>query len=346
MFTEATYRNIADEPVWVGFNFDPIRINSEFDHIVIPAANWLNKSDALEGLVKRLQKVDLPVTCIGLGAQADSIGVDPEKIGLSDASIELARTISDRSKYISVRGEFTRKVLDYLGIKNTVVTGCPSLYMDLPKDKVEEKLTDLSGELVLQGTRYNMQHSYLQSMSIDKKIFTIAGQAGLDIVFQSERPEISFLDGSASDEWDRDAENSGLDKLYGRSGAGQLKEYLRKHGRVFTSIDVWSDFVRSRAGVIGTRLHGAILALNSGVPAVLLPHDSRTQEILDFALIPTGSPEILLDEARNTARLPDDIFDQVGAFSERREKNRAVYEQFLNVNGLKYVKSKVVEKAA
>lgn len=335
MFTEAAYRNVAGNPVWIGFNFDPIKVNAEFDHVLIPAANWINKSDALSGLVPKLKQIELPITCVGLGAQANSISEDPEKIELSDTSVDLARTISSKSQYVSVRGDFTRRVLLHLGVSNAVVTGCPSLYMDLPVDKSVRK----TGDVVLQGTRYNMNRSYLGRPSLDSKIFSIAGKAGVDMIYQSEQLEISFLDGSAGGSWDADVERSGLDKLYGLAGASELREYLAAHGKVFTSIDAWSEFLCTRFGVIGTRLHGAILALNSGTPAALLPHDSRTQEILEFASIPTGNPDDLINENTKTPRLPDDILDQVGSFYERREQNRVVYEQFLSANGLSYVRS-------
>lgn len=335
MFTEAAYRNIAGDISWIGFNFDPDKINAEYDHVIMPAANWIDRGEALDGLVRLLKRIELPITCIGLGAQAASAGTDPASLTLSQGAIDLTKILTERCKHISVRGEFTRKVLAHLGCHNTVVTGCPSLYMDLPKDVDAPP----SEDLILQGTRYVMSPQYLRKPSLDRTIFSIAGKASMDIIFQSERLEISLFDGSMGDDWAGDATKAGLPELYGKSTAAELEAYLRAHGKVFTSIDDWSGFLKSRAGVIGTRLHGAILALNSGVRAALLPHDSRTHELIDFAKIPTGTPDLLLDAHRNTVRLPDDIDAQVGAFVERREANRVVYAQLLEANGLTYRRS-------
>ncbi|ETD84922.1 polysaccharide pyruvyl transferase family protein [Rhodobacter capsulatus] len=335
MFTEAAYRNIVGDTSSIGFKFDPDKINAEFDHVIIPAANWINTFDNLANFVNVLKKVEIPMTCIGLGAQAPAAGMKASDVKLSQTSIELAKTLSERCKYISVRGEFTREVLAHLGCHNTVVTGCPSLYMDLPKD-VEAAPSE---DLVLQATRYDMSRHYLKTPSLGRTVFSIAGKADMDMIYQSERLEVSFFDGSMGDDWRANAEKAGLPELYGKSTVPELEDYLRAHGKVFTSIDDWSGFLKSRAGVIGTRLHGAILALNSGVRAALLPHDSRTHELIDFAKIPTGTPDLLLDAHRNTVRLPDDIDAQVGAFVERREENRVVYAQLLEANGLTYRRS-------
>ncbi|QNR64219.1 polysaccharide pyruvyl transferase family protein [Rhodobacter capsulatus] len=335
MFTEATYRNIAGDISWIGFNFDPDKINAEYDHVVMPAANWIDRGETLGSLVNLLKRIEIPITCIGLGAQAASAGADPSSLKLSQGAIDLTKILTERCKHISVRGEFTRKVLAHLGCHNTVVTGCPSLYMDLPKDIDPPP----SEDLILQGTRYVMSPQYLRTRSLDRKIFSIAGRAEMDMIYQSERLEISLFDGAMGEGWASAAEEAGLHKLYGKATVTELQDYLRAHGKVFTSIDDWSGFLKSRAGVIGTRLHGAILALNSGVRATLLPHDSRTHELIDFAKIPTGNPDLLLNEDQGTVRLPEDIDAQVGAFVERREENRVVYAQLLEANGLTYRRS-------
>ena len=65
---------------------------------------------------------------------------------------------------------------------------------------------------------------------------------------------------------------------------------LIKEGRVrlFYDIPVWSDFFQ-RENIdfsIGERIHGNLIALLNGVPAVVCPHDTRTRELAEFFEIP------------------------------------------------------------
>lgn len=333
LFTEAAYRNISGNPVWVGFNFDPDFVNANFDHVILPAANWINASDGLQGLVNRLKKIELPITCMGLGAQAKSTDSRLEELNLSKTSIELAHVIAEKCVLISVRGAFTQQVLGQLGVSNTIVTGCPSLYMDLPLGKRDTTPTEA---IILQGTRYNMGRHFLKSDSLDRRIFALAGKFGHDVIYQSEAFEISYLSGRRPSDWESEVVRAGLHELYGFSDAQGLKSYLDVHGHVFTEIDKWSEFVKLRSGVIGTRLHGVIMALNSGVPAVLLPHDSRTQEIADFAGIPTAHPDEVFEEQSFGVRLPSDMSDKLKNFAATRVENRRIYVEFLMLNGLEF----------
>jgi len=48
--------------------------------------------------------------------------------------------------------------------------------------------------------------------------------------------------------------------------------------------------------VLGTRFHGAMAAIQSGVPALIITHDSRTQELCEFLNIPFIKDEDFSEE--------------------------------------------------
>lgn len=333
MFTETVYRNIDADVEWVGFSFDPDQVNDNYDAVVIPAANWFNSSSDFTNLLARLERVKLPITCMGMGAQADSTSA--RSIAVSPSAKRLAEFLSHKNYAISVRGEFTQAILADHGVHNTVVTGCPSLYMDV----AQHETSNPSGGIVLQGTRYVMSPNLLRSESIDNKIFRAAGRHGHDIVYQSERLELSYMDSSRKDDWEHDVEKSGLPQLYGLDTAADMRNYLDKHGRAFTDLDTWAAYLQTKAGVIGTRLHGTILALNSGVPAVLIPHDSRTQELADFACLPTAKPTQIFREGDGAVQMPADLGAQLARYRRVRDTNRDIYVDFLAKNGLRYKRS-------
>jgi hypothetical protein len=71
---------------------------------------------------------------------------------------------------------------------------------------------------------------------------------------------------------------------------------------------------------------------NSGVPAVLVPHDSRTREMGDFAGIPTcKESRVQLDEASLTETFRKADFEK---FVRRGARNKERYHAFLIENAL------------
>lgn len=61
-----------------------------------------------------------------------------------------------------------------------------------------------------------------------------------------------------------------------------------KRGKVhmFSSIKDWQERLSHLDMFVGVRVHGAICALNSGVPAVVMNADSRAREMCEFLNIP------------------------------------------------------------
>src|SRR3546814_3654193 len=56
-------------------------------------------------------------------------------------------------------------------------------------------------------------------------------------------------------------------------------EFLRNRTKVFLDIDAWGRDVSEVDFMIGFRLHGNVMALHQGIPAVFYTYDSRVREI-------------------------------------------------------------------
>lgn len=326
MFTEAMFRQLQGQVEPIGFGFDPEVVNSEFDAVVIPAANWLNESSDWTFLVEKIERLTVPVIMIGVGLQVSN--ESSAEVRVHESALRLVRAVAERSTSISTRGDFTSDWLRKQGFREFVTTGCPSTYMK------QVALSDGDGDgLVLQSTRYGATRSFAAANGLNEQLFRLAAQHDIDMLYQSEPEELEALllaAGAAS-----------LDKLadglladtYGLKSDADARAYVARHGQAFVELDSWSRWIATKSGQFGTRLHGAILALNSGVPAVLAPHDSRTAEVARYAHIPTFNfdreQEITLsivEEAILNAETAD--------YYATRRVNQAVYQDFLRANGL------------
>ncbi len=84
--------------------------------------------------------------------------------------------------------------------------------------------------------------------------------------------------------------------------------------------------------VVGTRFHGAMAALSAAVPAFVLCHDTRTEDMCEFLNVPHAN---ICDVGRVDIR---ELYEKTDlkAFSRRRSALIPAYRAFLTANGLRY----------
>jgi hypothetical protein len=334
MFTQAMYRQLDGDVKHIGFNFNPSYVNANFDHVVIPAANWLNAGADWDWLTDLIEKLEIPVTVIGIGLQAET--TDLERVKVSDSAIRFIRTLGQKSPFVSTRGNFTRDWLNSIGVKNAVTTGCPSLYMRL--DVPLPAVADRSG-FVIQSTRYAMVPRFLQATGINRQLFRLAGELDAWMIYQSEMEELQYLACSAIANETADVFESSLPQLYAKQTRDALVDYLERRGKVFFDIDAWAGFVQQTHGVLGTRLHGTIVSLNAGIPALLVPHDSRTSEVAQFAELPIFSKPVGDLNYDSVIKILSEV--DLDRYSEKRSENSAIYQSFLSACRLKWEPSAI-----
>ena len=306
----------------------PAQIRGHFDRVVVVATNFLSPHFDLSALADVVETADLPCLMVGLGAQAAGYRrLAPE---LQAGTVRFARAVAERSAVIGVRGEYTASVLRDLGIHNVEVLGCPSFYTNLSAPlRVERKPFSAVERVAVTGTTDVVGLSFdpQAKAEVERALFRLADASGHPYVFQSELPEILYLERP-------DPERvQALAPSAGRMGYDRVEEYaaaVRRIGRVFFDVDAWFDFVRGRDLVVGTRLHGAVAALLQGVPAIVVYHDSRTREICELL----GLPRISVTEARGLSL--EAIYDRV-RFEELTPRHAALiprYVDFLERNGV------------
>ena len=277
LFSESLLRNIhGAERGHLGLSPEAYK---EFDCIIVAAANWLNPGLDFAGLADRLEKTDLPVVAVGLGAQA------PIEYGmpvLKEGTKRLINIISERSAKISVRGEFSASVLNHYGVSNVTVTGCPSLLLSGRKaPNIRSYESHGKANAALGATR----HGFNRSDDFQDYVYRQARINNLDIILQSELADMYYATGRLNNLDLKQKAERICSAVYQGDVEG-VENYLKMHAKVFFDLDEWVGYMAQKTIYVGTRLHGAIASLLAGTPAVLICHDSRTLEVAQAMKLP------------------------------------------------------------
>jgi len=255
---------------------DPARASEEFDHFVVPLANAFRPAfhRHLDQLSEYIEGLTVPVTVLGVGAQARINGSTKQIDPMSESVTRFVRAVLDRSASIGVRGEFTRQYLASLGFgdEHVDVIGCPSMFLRGPELTIREQEGPIDA-----GSRIAVNVSpYVEQM-------------GPILLANAQRyPGLHYFA--------QDLGTLGLMLGGDFVGAGrQLTQnpvtadhVLYREDRMRFCLDPWTwfDALATYRFSFGTRIHGNISALLAGTPAVVLAHDSRTLELAEYYEIP------------------------------------------------------------
>jgi len=281
-------REIAYTSYKYGTSQNMETINQDFDLIAIPAANFIFKGFDFGYLADFIEATTLPCLIVGLGAQLPSI--DTQEIDIPEGTKRFLKIVSERTVKIGVRGEFTAQVLAKMGIHNVTITGCPSLYWSLnPHVSIRKKDYSPYMRVSINGSRNVTGHSFSEEAAkkTESDLLKLSLQNKYDYVLQNEFPEIDilFTEGEISE-----AQRNDLVTLSKRFDLNLTPEhytaYIRNFCKAFFSMEEWAEYIRTKDFSIGTRFHGNMVALQNGVPAVIIAHDSRTTEMARFMKIP------------------------------------------------------------
>lgn len=249
------------------------------DVVVIAAANWVNPYSDFGDLAARIEASGLPVIISGIGAQiSDGNTLPPLKPG----TMRLLKLASESSKAISVRGEFSCEILSSYGIKNVVATGCPSLLLAGQKGP-KLRLTGNLGisDVVMHATR----HLYGKPNKFQNYLYKEAFRLKTDIILQSELVDMFCVYNSQVDE-SKALLYEEILKLTYNEDLVAVKNYLQHHGKIQTTFSEWIQYLFGKKFCIGSRVHGTIASLIAGTPAVLITHDTRTEELANKMALP------------------------------------------------------------
>ena len=309
-------------------SIDPRSVKERYDMVVIAAANFLFRSFDFGGMADYIEKADLPVAIVGLGAQSNTY--DPN-IELMPGTERFVKVIAERAVKIGVRGPYTREVLERRGVHNVTVTGCPSYYMGrTPTLSLTKRDFGAVRRLSVNASRDVVSHAFDSGKmsTVVRDIYRQAIRLDADFIAQSEHAEIILSDGAAAER------GRALDEiatyLHGVADDRSVRAWANAHVRTFFDVDQWIDAIREYDFVFGNRFHGNMIALQHGVPACVVCHDTRTEDMCKFL----GMPHVnIVDLDGIDVRALYDRVDCV-ALGERYKTLYPQYIAFLRQNGL------------
>ena len=272
-------------PIGLGWKAAPADFGAVGDVCVIPAANQLGEHSDMGSAAERLEALDIPVVAISLGAQSN---IDYRLPRLQAGTLRWVRAILDRApsrcENLTVRGEFSRRVLSAHGFDDVRVLGCPSLFLNPSTNLgrlIGRKLTDLPGHIAVAAGHPNWRHLARIEQSLTRMVTETNGayvcQAPLAMVAMA-RGEVEVLQPTDVDRCRKFAHSD--------MSPQESLTWFRRHAVVFFDVSAWMEFLRRFDFVVGTRIHGVMLGLQSGVPGLCIVSDSRTRELCETMEIP------------------------------------------------------------
>ena len=236
-------------------------INNNCSHVFLILQDQIRIAESYglklpyKGIQDFVSKLNKPVIIAGLGANSFN-GFDKSfHQKLNPDLINFLKFLSDHCINIGIRGHFTEEVLHNIGVDNTTVIGCPSFFEMgknrklVKKDIFKKDKILLTSYLPIEELKNNYQ--IMQDFQ-EQKIIKAVG-------FESFN---EIQDGF------------------------EIKKLREKKYRIFSNIEEWKSFVSNFDFAIGNRLHGSILSINSGVPAICCNMDSRATEMCNYLKIP------------------------------------------------------------
>jgi len=286
-------------------------------HAVMPSANFIYHGFTSwhESVLTFLNNTNFPITFAGLGAQADSITDDPQSVmdKLAPISKEFLFAVAKRCVSLGVRGKFTAECLEAVGIHNYRVIGCPSMYMTF-KDGRSTLPNPHDAKTVMHITPYNLSVYETKILELGYSIKSEWIMQTYDecdlkgLLINPKFPDLS------------------VDKK-------DILDYHKEHSHVFFSYGKWDKFLKESNFTFsfGSRFHGNVMAINAGIPALWITHDSRTQEFMDvFSL-----PHIKMEEMANIFNI-NQLIERCdySKFYKKYPEMLKEYKKYLDENNL------------
>ena len=292
-------------PLW-DVTSDTFRDRADITHYITTELIWLTPNQTYPHVWTMLKRIgDKPLVPISVGVQSMARNVD---ITLHPDTVKLLRTMAERA-VLGVRGEYTAAVLEKNGIVNFRIIGCPSLYQGMnEKFRVEKKPFDPAMRACC-----NFRTFYGTLSDPERQFLTFC--ANRDLGFVEQNAFQLTLENCCGDEYQ----------------FRYLQDWLKRQMHVFFHIEDWLAWVRQYDFSLGSRFHGNVIAITSGIPALTMVVDSRMDEMTRLFRLPTLPMEnFRLEKPLEYYYDLADYTDFNKAYPERMR----VFRDFLQRNGL------------
>lgn len=252
-------------------------INERYDMVIAPMANIFAPAfvPLMERAAAHFSGLRIPVYVIACGVQADGTnGLEDLIENIREPAEKLIRAVYETGGEFALRGYVTKEFFDRLGFRSAVVTGCPSLYqmgrnstLECCNRKVERQdfYPAINGKL---DQWKAVLKKYRKSAFFDQEIF-----------FPVLHDPYFFENTTGK---------KAVRKLVHQYGLEQTELLTGGRVKLIADMGAWYHDLRQNGYTVsvGSRIHGSIMPILAGIPAVLMAQDARTSEIASFMGIP------------------------------------------------------------
>lgn len=337
VFIDAILSQIIDPITVVPWNAKA-EAYRDIDIVIIPCANQLGNHTDLGGPAKVLREVGKPIVAIGLGAQANAIGVD---ITLTEGTTDWINVIGNSRPVsgmpnIYTRGPYTSAQLARFGVSDAVPGGCPSHFTNPAADlgeRIHARWSKLEAprELTVAGGH----QEWAATRIIEQQLIALMqdSQCFGQYVVQSEI-DLVHIARKDFEHVSPDTLNTIRSYLTPHYTLDEFKAWCSVYARAFFDVPAWMDTLRNCDLTIGPRYHGVALAIQAERMGVTVAIDSRTQELCMETGVPYLTAKELKDKPLTRSTLKSLIQFDPELYDRQRASKAQLFIKFLEGNGI------------
>ena len=311
-------------------------INENCSAYIIPLADLFRESGKRERnrLRKLVKNLNIPCIILGVGIRAKNEKEIENGFSFDKDVKNFVSTVLEKSPMLGLRGELTGKYLTKLGFredKDFMVIGCPSMYT------YGARLKRPAGPLnITKDSAISVNASVVATNENLAFVFGILNEYKNSVFLPQRQGELLTLYTG------RDYEHICNKPIYPIHITDDI--YAQNRVKMFLQAKQWMDFLSTRELSIGCRMHGNIAAILAGTPTVIIPHDMRMKELIDYHKLPSLRPGEI-----KKCRTLEDVLERVdfNAMFTRHCENFERYRKFLEICGVNniYADNDIVETA-
>jgi len=305
------------------------RVKESCDFILLRGSNYIHEAMDWGHFPAWVEALDLPVLCIGVGAQAET----ERPIVLPPEGRRLWQLIAERTT-IGVRGAFSAETLHRNGIHNLEIVGCPSLFR--ARDR---SMTLRHAEGGPKRVTFSLRREVGSTYAVDPAAF-IATQKriiaklhlGSDLFLSCHgEPEEKAFFFKSPRHMDRATAKLVAENWFDETTGARLKQLYESRLYYVGAPGDYDVYAPQFDAALGYRVHAVLPAVAVGVPGVLFSYDTRSRELAETFDLPIYSPEAFERQTLAQALAPERFARFGQLFPERYDRMKA----FIEKNGVK-----------
>ncbi|QDL94698.1 polysaccharide pyruvyl transferase family protein (plasmid) [Paroceanicella profunda] len=269
-------------------------VNANFDVLVFSCANFIRPETDFSKEYAFLCRLTIPRIIVGAGIQHSD---DGGELVISDSVRKVIDLADAEFEIFGVRGDITAEILAGRGARNVTSLGCPSFYAfprnmssfgGIPQDGPSRVLC--AGYMARNaggGARFS---------ALMEIINCLTPGAAMSYVFQNELfwKEDGLYEENSYDQVRKEVSRDWVARQF---FGGNIPEPGLRSFHYFDDTASWRLFAAGHDIYIGDRIHGGVIAMQAGRPAVIVYKDLRVRELAEKISLPGVDMRAPVDEA-------------------------------------------------